>query len=632
MNTAAAHLVLRLIALQSLVCFLTEATVAAFAPRLLLLDGPVIDASIPHGLSAAGALFVLQSATTLVLTHPLRPALRALVIGSQAIAPRNLLRIYALPWHLTVSAVIISFAICLATLAPSVRPATNDLPTQTELIALTITMGSVASLAGYVIMRSAVARALEHVAPSVAQQALSLLGARSFRVPRVQLRVLLAVATPVGFVALGALLLVLAQVRVFEASARESGAAELVRAALEPIDGNVAGRSDVLAAVARHGYAIELGASPAQFRAYRGEGGRSVLTVPLDDGHATVRFDATSLSPIVSVYLLLALVATALAGYLGMVIGAAYARDLALVSRQLGTLGVRDVIEGTRVKREARFVAIGELLEAIDQLGDIFSEFATAQERAIVARAAAERTRALFLASMSHDLKAPLNAVLGFAAIATRGNLRPPQRESLSIIEQRGRELLHLIETILDAARIEAGALTLAREDAHIAELLAHAVERGREVVIDHVLRVVLDVQPGLPRMQVDARRLVQALSAIIVTAGRFAAGRTVWVRAGLADRTDRLAIDVVVSEARLSGGELTRIFEAFREPERARRLGSMGLGLSVARAVVQLHGGSVEARSTPVRPETHTGGVSFAMWLPLAPPSTPSSGRRLGR
>ena len=94
--------------------------------------------------------------------------------------------------------------------------------------------------------------------------------------------------------------------------------------------------------------------------------------------------------------------------------------------------------------------------------------------------------RGLFLASMSHDLKAPLNAILGFAGLVSRGPLTDGQRESVAIIEQRGLELLYLIDTILDAARVEAGELTVSPERTRVGDVVMPAVLDARELTVGH--------------------------------------------------------------------------------------------------------------------------------------------------
>ena len=149
------------------------------------------------------------------------------------------------------------------------------------------------------------------------------------------------------------------------------------------------------------------------------------LEVPLDDGHASLKFATAPISQIFWVYAFLGLVATALAGILGSRLGQRFAADVAIATRAVRETGAADVLRGSRVRREARFDSVILLMDAIDSLGGVFREFASAQERAIDARAATERMRGLFLASMSHDLKGPLNAILGFADLCLPQPVEP---------------------------------------------------------------------------------------------------------------------------------------------------------------------------------------------------------------
>ena len=129
-------------------------------------------------------------------------------------------------------------------------------------------------------------------------------------------------------------------------------------------------------------------------------------------------------------YAAIAMLALGLASGLGVLIGRSFAGDVALATRELQAMGVADILRGGRMRGGARFQSVAALLAAVDHLGGLFREFARAQQRAIAARAATERMRALFLASMGHDLKAPLNAILGFADLVSRGPLTEAQRKA----------------------------------------------------------------------------------------------------------------------------------------------------------------------------------------------------------
>jgi signal transduction histidine kinase len=212
---------------------------------------------------------------------------------------------------------------------------------------------------------------------------------------------------------------------------------------------------------------------------------------------------------------------------------------------------------------------------------------------------------------MSHDLKAPLNAILGFADLVSRGKLTEGQRESVAIIEQRGRELLYLIDTILDAARVEAGELTVAPEWTRVGDVVLSAVLNARELTAGVRVDITGEIQPGVPRILADPERLTQALMAIVLVAARFAERGHVVVRAAMPSAGEQLRLDVEVTGRGISGADREKIFDAFKHADRARRHGSLGLGPSLARAIVELHGGAIDVDTT------EAGGTVFHVWVP---------------
>jgi len=246
----------------------------------------------------------------------------------------------------------------------------------------------------------------------------------------------------------------------------------------------------------------------------------------------------------------------------------------------------------------------------------VFREFAAAQERAIVARSQMERTRSMFLASMSHDLRSPLNAILGFATLAAQNpQLSPAQLESLAIIEQRGRELLVLIQTLLDSARAEAGQLRLVRELAAPEAIVAQAVREARDNLAGMGVEILGEAQDDASPVLVDGRRLIQAIVAITTSAAR-ACERGI-IRVRVTTTREALRVEVSVEGAAPLGA--AKMAEALDSPERARRLGSLGLGVMLARAIVGLHAGVVSFDATvpaiaitlPLRSEGGVGAFS---------------------
>lgn len=604
-------LVARLLAIDLVACLATGLLVVAFAPRLLLLDAAVLAASRPLVVWGWVALAVLSVGATLLTVRPLRPLLEALEVGAKRVDPKRVMTLYAAPARIVSLGIVGTLAVGLASLTAPLRPDTNDLYTQVELVALALTMASVAALPAYVAMRASVAQIVELVPVAAAREAIEVLDTRQRRMARLRQRLLMAVVAPVAFVALGASLLVHAHLRTFEASSRLDDASELAQGVFDTVEGDARGRKAAIEAAHAHGFDVDVSRSSALLTATHDDEGLTVLTVPLSDGHATVRFESAPSGSGAGLYLALSIVAIALAGALGWRIGSLFADDVMLATRELDATGVAELLRGARIRVAPRFASVESLMQAADQMGGVFREFASAQERAIEARAATERMRGLFLASMSHDLKAPLNAILGFTDLVGRSQLTDGQRESVQIIAQRGHELLYLVDTILDAARVEAGELTVSPEWTRVGDVVMPAVLDARELTSGMQVDIIGEIQPGVPRVLVDPARLTQGLTAIILVAARFAEKGNVVVRAGMPASGEQMRIDVEVSGRGISAADREKIFDAFKHADRARRHGSLGLGPSLARAIVELHGGGIDVATT------EAGGTVFHVWVP---------------
>lgn len=621
MNEAPARLVARLVAVQIAVHVVAFAITAAFAPRVLLLEDkgqtPAIAIVSVLGLFAAA----FSTAATLIATRPLEPTLRTLALGSEPASPESLITLYALPARLATGGVAFVLGASVVTVLPGVRPQSFDTTTAIALVLLLFTLLSTAALPAYVLMRAAVASVLERVPVPVAQPALRLLGYRLFG--KVRRRLVLAVAAPVAFVALGAALLVDAHARARDQEARVEDARDIAHAVFEPLAGDGAqpratgvdapGYRRVVEAAAALGYHIGVTRTyTGDFALVRADDGTTQVAVPLEGETALVRFGTSRSAPVTALYALLAIAAVALAGILGTRIAAAFEKDIALATREIRHAGVDQVMRGTIIMHDARFAMVRELVDSIDGLGGIFREFASAQRRSIEAREATERMRGLLLASMSHDLKAPLNAVLGFAELVGRSELTDAQYESLAIIEQRGRELLVLIDTILDSARAEAGELEVSPEPTHVGDVVMSAVLEARDLTVGADVQVTAEIQPGMPKLFVDGTRVAQALTAIVMTAARFSHKGIIPMRATLPGDGERLRVEVETSGEGLPFAEREKIFDAFKSAESARRQGGLGLGLQLARSIVAIHGGSIEVEAT------NGGGIVFRVWLPV--------------
>jgi signal transduction histidine kinase len=588
---------------------------ALFAPRVLLLE-PESSAASLAVVAMMGVLSAsLAAGLTAIVLRRVRPLLTALATGSAVGEPAQVLALYDAPSLLSIANVMFALLVSLATLAPALRPQAIDTYTQLALALLVLTMVSTASLLAYVLMRAHVARVLELVSPRVAEDALRRLGRNVLG--RMRKRYFAAVAAPVALVALGASLLADAHARAYDKDVRAKDSIDIAHAAFESLGTNgpddIAGRAEAIEAAAALGFHVQIvptheGVEPIR----HGDEGETQVTVPLQPGAALVRFDTTRLSAAFAAYAVLMMAAVALTAILGMRAASFFESDLALAIREIRRAGAAEVMRGTIILNEARFSTVHSLLEAIDTLGGIFREFAGAQQRSIDAREATERMRGLLLASMSHDLKAPLNAVLGFTELVRRNPLSKEQHESLAIIEQRGRELLVLIDTILDSARVEAGELEVSPEPTRIDDVVMSSVLEARDLSVGSEVQIMGEIEPGMPPVLIDGTRIVQALTAVVMTAARFSDKGIVPVRATLPDDAHRLRIEVETSGEGLPLQEREKIFDAFKSAESARRQGGLGLGLQLARSIVEIHGGTIEVDSTG------GGGMVFRVWLPV--------------
>jgi signal transduction histidine kinase len=441
---------------------------------------------------------------------------------------------------------------------------------------------------------------------------------------RITMRFLTAVVAPVALMGVGAVLVTHAHLRTLTEQSRRGTAILIARAALEPSPGPPAGRAAAATAAGKLGFAVRLERQNAETTdpvVTRDPDGELVVTAPLDEGQAIVRFESDLDPATISGSVAVGLLAVLLAGMLGALFGRVLAQDLEQATRSVRVLGTESVLRGgTKIARPARFALVADLGRAIEDLTARFRVFAAAQERALDGRAAAHRMRGLLFASVSHDLKSPLNAVLGFAELVGQGELTEAQRESLDLIQTRGRELLGLIETILDAARVEAGQLELSPRHGNVSRLVAEAVRKARELAGDAEAPVIVEVGPHLPTVPHDPAYATRALAVIVAHSIRTAAAdptaRVTRVRActaALPGRSgERVRIDVEYGSHQVTRPDLDLLF-ARQATGRGRGL---TLGLSLARSVIELHGGAVEVEARP------QGGTVCHVWMPLVAPA----------
>jgi signal transduction histidine kinase/DNA-binding response OmpR family regulator len=232
-----------------------------------------------------------------------------------------------------------------------------------------------------------------------------------------------------------------------------------------------------------------------------------------------------------------------------------------------------------------------------------------------------------FLASMSHELRTPLNAIIGFSDVLLErmfGDLNERQDEYLRDIHSSGRHLLALLNDILDLSKVEAGQMQLDRHPVDVEELLAATVPLVRERAQRHGLEVQVEVGESGLLIDADELRLRQVLLNLLTNAVKFTPdGGSVGVRAER--QGDGVAFTVTDTGIGVAEADRGRIFESFQQGGRSMSAQEgTGLGLTLSRRIVELHGGHMWLESEVGE------GSTFGFSVPLDVPVTaPASGTR---
>jgi signal transduction histidine kinase len=215
---------------------------------------------------------------------------------------------------------------------------------------------------------------------------------------------------------------------------------------------------------------------------------------------------------------------------------------------------------------------------------------------------AANRHKSEFLANVSHELRTPLNAIIGFSEVLGErmfGELNEKQAEYTEDILSSGRHLLSLINDILDLSKIEAGRMELEVTKFDLPMALENALTLVRERAMRHGLRLERVVDERLGEFVGDERKVKQILVNLLSNAVKFTPeGGKIQVRAGLDDGTVKISIgDTGVG---IAPEDQEAIFEEFRQvgSNYAQKREGTGLGLSLTRKFVELHGGKIWVES----------------------------------
>jgi signal transduction histidine kinase len=262
-----------------------------------------------------------------------------------------------------------------------------------------------------------------------------------------------------------------------------------------------------------------------------------------------------------------------------------------------------DITEEARAKRET------------ERLSDERERLLVAEQGARQEAERANRLKDEFLATVSHELRTPLTAILGWLQMIREGELAGERREhALSIVERNAHSLKQLVEDFLDVSRIISGKMNLEVEPVLVMSAVEAAIEAVRPAAVAKNIRIQSTLDSKASVMG-DAGRLQQVVWNLLSNAVKFTpkAGR---VQVVVERRESSIAIVVADTGIGLEPDFLPHVFDRFSQAESSstRRHGGLGLGLSIVKHLVELHGGTISVTS-----DGPGKGATFTVTLPIA-------------
>lgn len=284
-----------------------------------------------------------------------------------------------------------------------------------------------------------------------------------------------------------------------------------------------------------------------------------------------------------------------------------------VIALLLGTLLARTLTSPMReLTKATRAMAQGNLEQQVsirsqDELGELASSFN--QMSADLARA--NRLRREMTADIAHDLRSPLAVIRGYAEALRDGDL-PPTQDTFQVIFQEVEQLSRLVDDLRTLTLADSGELGLNRVPLQPRYLLeraasAHAPQAGQAGI-----ELQVDVEDGTPEVQVDPERIAQVLDNLVTNAIRYT-GRQGCITLSAGQRDSMAYLAVGDTGAGIATEDLPRVFDRFYRGDSARQTdqGESGLGLAIAKSLVELHGGTISVESKPGE------GTTFTILLP---------------
>jgi signal transduction histidine kinase len=243
---------------------------------------------------------------------------------------------------------------------------------------------------------------------------------------------------------------------------------------------------------------------------------------------------------------------------------------------------------------------VAKRTEALEQSNNHLSAEMAQRRKAEDALRAAARTKDQFLATLAHELRNPLAPITNAVEILRRAaNENPAQQRALQIMSRQVQQMVRLIDDLLDVSRITTGKVLLDMSRVDVVAVLHSAVEISQPGIEAHHHELTLDVPPGPIFVQGDATRLAQVFANLLNNAAKYTDdhGR---IHVTMEDEPERLLVRVSDSGLGIAPEQQAQIFDMFMQVDQTLERGNKGLGvgLTLARQLVELHGGSLTVKS----------------------------------
>ena len=234
----------------------------------------------------------------------------------------------------------------------------------------------------------------------------------------------------------------------------------------------------------------------------------------------------------------------------------------------------------------------------------------------------ANKLQADFSAMIAHDLRSPLMNIMGVAEVMIDGmfgNVTEEQKKWLLRIQSSGRSLVDLVSDFLDVSKLEAGYVEVTREAVDLAALIKKSIDSHHVLALDKKISIKAVIDPSLPSIHADPRRLDQVLSNLISNAIKFT-GEKGQVEVGAAPaRAPLVNVWIRDNGVGIPSGDISRLFEKYRQAGNVSQSSQKGtgLGLVICKMIVEAHGGKIWVEST------EGNGSTFFFSLPVNPQRT---------